>query len=498
MKLKLLTAISAFVILAILCASCASKTKVDETQEPDLPTAPLTTTESPTSEPPTGENPNGGTPDDGLPLQGNDRSIRHDLSYLIDIEWPESVVYKPEFRVFPLVSTGQVYKTGITGALVFVDTSLGPVTLPIQPRSYATVGDIAYAIFLQENHPEFEDWPTAVLMLADGTIPRSADGKLINLYDFYENSYLNIGSAVVTYRTVPSPYGDGTLPLLGLYDVDAQAEILPCDYDWLEIIGGSACFAHKDGNIWLFDSKGRELFTFPASTETIDTPTTWGYNSSYYLDVEQRVFYLYSDLNETGGFDYLEKWQGFYIARAGEGTSNRLMYVLDVEGYEIFNTNYQSFTTSYAALVITTNEGLFISIDTDGTISTIEEDPIRNDRHLEGPLYYDYDDTALYSIRDKDNNVILETTDYLMLSGSFIVRLQPVDGNDMRNDPKIIYDHSGNILLDDIYGCIYEAPAPGGGMFVYLSPDDCVLLHPDGRTEPVPNAPSVQQVYWGG
>lgn|GEM_PF-6120694 len=61
--------------------------------------------------------------------------------------------------------------------------------------------------------------------------------------------------------------------------------------------------------------------------------------------------------------------------------------------------------------------------------------------------------------------------------------------------PPDIYTLEGQPLHSFIYGFVFEAMGPGGGMFVWLDEHTCVLLLPNGETIPVPDAPEVRRSY---
>ncbi len=83
------------------------------------------------------------------------------------------------------------------------------------------------------------------------------------------------------------------------------------------------------------------------------------------------------------------------------------------------------------------------------------------------------------------------------MTDNFVLLYEETDPDDfLRIGPKSIYALDGALLLDNVYGWINEVPAPGGRLFVYLDPETCVLLMPDGSTTPVPAAPKVERIQW--
>jgi hypothetical protein len=109
-------------------------------------------------------------------------------------------------------------------------------------------------------------------------------------------------------------------------------------------------------------------------------------------------------------------------------------------------------------------------------------------------------ETGLYYVRDASGHTLLEGPEPLWGNGSFIIRFMLRNHND---EAYQIFNAHGELLINDVFGVIWDAPAPEGGIFVYLDSlihDEirCVLLKTDGSTVPVPNAPVVEKVYYGG
>ena len=60
---------------------------------------------------------------------------------------------------------------------------------------------------------------------------------------------------------------------------------------------------------------------------------------------------------------------------------------------------------------------------------------------------------------------------------------------------RAVYSLDGKLLLDDVYGVV-DSPMLNGGIFVYTTPDNCIVLYPDGSTIPVRAAPPVSKYVW--
>jgi hypothetical protein len=323
----------------------------------------------------------------------------------------------------------------MSAPVTFVDERLDIVELPVEPEGYGIIGGhssravLGYAL---------ADSGRYILMLADGTVPRGEDGQYIGLFDDGHNSswFPHAGSAVVTLR-------DG---LFGLYNVEERREVLPNEYDLIEIIDDALFLAAKgrDENwvfekAWLFDDRGRDLYTFGEveyGYGLVNTRGRQSYGSKYYLNIEQRVFFRYADYSQYDA--------GQIILRAESSQETK----------EIFE-----------------------------------------------PVYWD-DAIGGRNLRDVDGNILLSVPNedgWLFQRGSFAL-LEKWDGEmtGMRSNPYAVYNIDGELLLSNVYGYIWDVLGPNGGMFVYLDPNTCVLLYSDGRTVPVPNAPVVELVYWGG
>jgi hypothetical protein len=144
--------------------------------------------------------------------------------------------------------------------------------------------------------------------------------------------------------------------------------------------------------------------------------------------------------------------------------------------------------------ILYTADGQSYALNEAGHAREIELLSLNPGVHEGGPVYhtytYIYDPSSYrYQIRDEQGGVLLETQRTLRYSNAGFVL--EYDLADMNPPPRAVYAPDGTLLLGDVLSFIYEAPAPGGGMFVYLDEATCVLLYLDGTTIPVPNAPVV-------
>ncbi|MCL2002396.1 MAG: hypothetical protein FWG72_00125 [Oscillospiraceae bacterium] len=471
---------------------------------------------------------------------------------LIDLDWPEPAVYEPEITVFPAVSSSGHFKTHMSGPITFLDESLEPVPLPFAPTWYAPVrsggGTVAFTVGIPEKPGGHH-----VLMLADGTLARGADGEYISAYDSYEHSYTVVGSLVVTSRLFYRSDEAWPQYKYGLFDMETRSELLPCEYDKIEAAEENILFVSKDGFSWLLNSKGDVLYAFGEDDTTgVDGPYGQGYGSNYYLDEKNRAFHRIPVI-EGRQMATLEMLGGYYVTRDGGGMDasgpvTGPLYVFDASGLEIYRARHYWFTLWEDELIVSHGGGFDVITRNgeirrfpadlrnqtlyahylDGEVYWIEYDPLVYDAEVtyryysadeagnvrewetpetpetvrpdiegyaDGPVEYNAS-SELYTLRDTAGNIILETTDSLLWNGAFVIRLQPVAGHDCY-EPAAIYTPGGSLLTDDFYGVVYEAPGPGGGIFVYLDPDTCILLFPDGRAIPVPNAPRVEKTYFG-
>lgn len=424
--------------------------------------------------------------------------------FALDIELPEPINYAPEVKVFPLTSAWGKYTVGVQGSVTFVDEQLVPIDLPFKPIDYATIGAwgnnslVAYALLLPADHPENNGW-SWVLMLADGTVPRGKDGKYIQMRNYAHNidEFALAGSAVVTYESITgSNHDEDGYPALedyryGLYDLEDQRELLPKEYeianyldDWFYFSGIPMFYACKDGQGFLFDSKGHILHEF-GEVSGLSLR-----NAGYTWHSSDRVFSYH---NPNGGlidnrFDtvYINKdhllahrqWYGISVPN--------LFVVYDRSGKELFRTSERDDAWAAAGF---TERAEWVDPRT--------EDEFYMHHAEDGPIYYEKA-TKKYVILDDTDNVLLRADGSLNLYRQFILNESYDSEDPMRTDPKAIYALDGSLLADNVYGWIDDIPAPGGGLFVYLDPETCVLLMPDGSMTPVPAAPKVEKVYWGG
>ncbi len=399
--------------------------------------------------------------------------IREAVSALIDIDWPENIPPEPAERtIFPLTNTSGVYRTSLDGPVTFVDAELNPVALPFQPDAYAAF-DSAYALQLPGlGSDQNYGW---VLMLGDGTVPTDENGRYYELSNVGENgpAFHFAGNAVVTYQTVEA-YELGETIYFGLYDMKERREILPREYysinmaGYLQDYGATLFFAEKNGQHSLLDPSGIVLYNL---------------NGTYYdydLDAKNRVFYRRPD-------DYaffLDRWDEYILVFIDD-----MLHITDTDGQVLFSSEYERYSEVLHDELYFLREGEWYALDkhfNERSASEPQEDtePVRID---------EFGHSVLVA---PNGEVVAETDGYIVLLGDFALLFERVDI--MRTDPKTVYTHDGTMLLDNVYGWIDEVLAPGGGLFVYLDPETCVLLMPDGSTTPVPNPPTVEKAYHGG
>jgi len=411
-----------FVLFVFLLAGCAASTDINEQDASTLD-----------------------TDEQGMPEQvdGDEQDTPEqpvqipDQIPFIDIAWPEYPDYRPESKVYPLTSEPHIYKSGVEGPITFIDEQLNPITLPFESLEYATIEGavnaksewrhVAYALNIGKSiHFTDADW---ILMHIDGTIPRGTDGEYIRLSDAGDDGpwFYNGAWAVVTYH-------DG----FGLYNLKERRQVLPNNYEWIQVIDRCMFLALKDGQGWLISADGRELYAFGDVAEMgyfIDTRFHQSASGTHYLNAEKQAFFSFDGFN-----DY------------------RVIHAItqNIEG--------EREEEEYVRLVDYDSEGYYLR-DGQGTI--------------------------LLSIPSSEG--------YLVQCGDFILQKYYYDDNDpMRNRAKAVYSLSGKLLLDNVFGFISEVTAPGDGLFVYTSPDHCVLLYPDGSMIDVKAAPKVEFVYWKG
>lgn len=471
-----------------------------------------------------------------------------EIGPFIELDWPEHpAVYQPEVKVFPMTNTRSVYKTVVSGTETFVDADLNPVELPAGTKSHANIysnwsnrsnwnsSPKAYALQVippDDNAPDYSIW---CLMLADGTIPLDADGHHILLPNYGEDGpfFYNLGTTVVTHSF------SGDKRRHGLYDLEERRELVTAEYDWIEPLDEVFYFAVRDDMSYLLDSKGKLLFSIPGSHDIaiMETPHRQSVEAQYVLYSQRRVFYKISD-HYGAKYDLLEKWHDLYfcISYSRMAGSPNFAYITDLDGRELRQIAFLSrYVQDDVAIFATVSK--FVVVDASGHTREFpapllgayvgnvelvgheihytdynnhhdywvdEAGNIREDEFMQEDdrvFFRYYTDTApqLYQLRDEQNNVLLEAPDPLDDRGDFVLAFSS-EGYEERVAPvlRAVHATDGTLLLGDVYGAVYEATGPDGGMLVYLDAQTCVLLYPDGRTVPVPNAPAVVSEYLGG
>ncbi len=471
--------IFALFVLCLLLSGCVDVTLTPESS----PGEPTVTTESPSPELHTPDI----SPMPSVNPSPSEEPFVLNTDFVFDI--PEPLDYTPEVKVFPLDSAWGYYKTHVWGSVSFVDETLSIVSLPFEPVDYAPIGvwldgiPKAYAIGLPRSHPEYDgrDW---VLMLTDGTVPRGEDGKYVFLPDQTHNevSFTVTGSAVVTYESVNGVYHDAEGRQIeenfryGLFDLDERRDVLPREYemylwDYPFTIEDAMLYGRKDGRGYLLSSKGEVLHDYGEVPDVYLDEEEFLWNREYGLFSYEGKKYTFID----GRFSRVYICKDMLIACHGAQHT-----IFDRAGQELFRTDSQEEAFAYAGISEPTQR--------------YEENELYRQFTEGGPLYRDNktNDTVLL---DESGNVLLRTKDRMQVAGDFVLRYEPV--GDMRSDPKTVYSFDGKVLLDNVYGWINEVLAPGGGLFVYLDPETCVLLMPDGSTNSVPAAPVVEKFYVG-
>jgi hypothetical protein len=183
-------------------------------------------------------------------------------------------------------------------------------------------------------------------------------------------------------------------------------------------------------------------------------------------------------------FESFGLWGDFYVgsSRVFTGSPGRefydgdiILFIFDETGREIYRADCRGYWISMNdEFVIQTKTG-FTIMDRDGNFRVSDEDQ-------------EYKD----SLHRFGGTILIET-----VKMNFAVHFRRVQDRWWQEEAFAVYSLDGEMLLDDIFGAIYEAPGPNGGIFVYLDENTCVLLTPDGRTVPVHSAPVVEKVYYG-
>jgi len=457
-----------------------------------------------------------------------------DLSFLIELDWTENEKddFEAEFKVFPLPDYKYAhYWTGITGDIIFLDEQLKLFELPFQPvgwiyiysnfYDYNNRKPIAYALKINhgswENDENGRNYNTGeyILMLADGTIPRGSNGEYLNiLWGSYNSEWIvNNGYAVIIY-------GENGL---GIYDIKNQKEILPCIYDSINYVD-SIFYIVNDKHGYLYDRTGKELYSFGKLTEekfqygfeeflnyskgiyglSCNNFNGWSDSYIYFLNFENRLFYKNSEMNPIidREYDFHPKAWGDYIVFSTNKTE--YIYIADRNGDILLcSKKYSTYEISGEYLIFNKGNGIETWYSTDESGNIIEIDKIYNyDLNNNANDYsniYDYNGIRYYldykRLNDENGNILLDTDNIggqlqLSRNGNFIIN----NFWDYQNQESThnIYTLDGKLLIENLYGFVYST-APGGGIFVYTTPVDCMILYPNGKTVTIPEAPRVEK-----
>lgn len=470
---------------------------------------------------------------DDIPDDANSPRL-FDPSVLIDIDWPEETVeYTPEVKVFPLTGTYGAFKSRVTGEVTFVDENLNLISLPSGTIDYATVNNrdgnvIAYALSI-------EFYMDRILMLADGAIPTNAEGEYYLLPYTGEDNFWCLGNTIVTW---------GVRGSYGLYNLEERREVLPCEYTQLHPAADGIYYANKGGETYLLDCGGNVLYSLGYMPGDLH----WN-EYSYELDPATQTFWLntydkpYSKIECWGDYVLVTIEPALFISDRDGNVIKRY----DAAGYVPANGYY---TIAGDNLVFMRDDGFYV-LDKDLNERHFPRDfliPMTDMSDFKTPFYYFYSDGEIiwqsydpieglyyYHVLSEDGsereeyiytftgeqaiidrgtlavmydaqgNVLIKHdssishSSRLTMFGSYVLQEYFNDDPSVwHNEPYAVYALNGTLLLDNVFGYISEVTAPGGGLFVYLDENTCVLLYPDGRTVPVPNAPVVELKYYGG
>lgn len=472
-----------------------------------------------------------------------DEPLTHiDLSFLIELDWPEveeSYADEVKFKAFPLTRQPIYLTTSLVGDMTFVDEKLNRINLPFQPSAWVYIDDVDYetdtakpiAYALKES-PDYYDETTDeyirgdfILMLANGIIPRDSDGDYIKLAWGNYNSYyiFNNGNAVITRKDES----------FGLYDVKKQQEILPCEYELVSPFD-EIFYVIKDGQGFLYNKSGNELYSFGEVEMPVYDDLFLPTPADYYLSVKEHLFYKVSDFNSelSNVYGSISLWGEYTVSLHKNG----YVYVTDRDGkilyrsacfrYEITN-EYLVLYTAAGFVIVNTDfierkfpvklsqrdypyfyefdgNGVFYSekhrdreiyfVDETGNVLETEKvgkfgkyDEYNGPMYFEGGYHYEQGEYGNISLRDEQ-----EKSYGLKFFGNFAF-FRVWAGEE--NFKYTIFSLDGKLLLKDIYGVV-DSPMIGEGIFVYVTPDNCVVLYPDGKTVPVHVAPVVTQYGW--
>lgn len=399
-----------------------------------------------------------------------------------------------------------------------------------------------------------------ILMLADGTIPLDSDGEYIKLiWGQFEGPvyFINNGSAVVIHKN--KKYGIYDLIKQKIILPCEYDSICPVDSIFYVVSDGYGFLYDKNGNKLYSLGKlteeqlqNKEPFcAYDICEFNCNTVNGWSAGAEYYLNGTEQLFYKISD--NASGIDKgyvngsLSSW-GKYIVYS---TSDmKRVYVTERNGSVLYSGECYNYGVSGEYLALYTTSGFVIVNNKDFTERKFPADLNPNDSYASGSVFYKFDndlvyymkefwDKELYSVdesgnvlkvkeydkpvlyvknddfepvyvkndnyylQDEDENILLissykeknENVLYGMLEvhGNFVFLNVPDGGESAYTNA--VYSRDGKLLAGNIYG-VASSPAPGGGIFVYISPDNCIVLYPDGSTIPVPAAPAVERLLW--
>jgi hypothetical protein len=395
-----------------------------------------------------------------------------------------------------------------------------------------------------------------ILMFANGDIPLCSDGEYIKLlwtnYDGHD-SIVSSGGVVITIKNEKLGLYDVIKQreiLPPVYDSIAPFELI-----FYAVKDGHGFLYDKNGSrLYSLGELTEEqlLYTFQFHTHVNDiyefnanNINRWGIDAEYYFNTQERLFYRIADNASGIERDFvggaISAW-GDYIIIATEGLQS--VYVTDRNGNVLYFGECHRYIVSGEYLVLLTASG-FVLVAKDFNERKFPVELTPNDMFRSGSHFHEFDgelvfflkefwDEELYSVdeagnvlkvgefdrfgtqdgpvylednawylRDADGNALLRYPNvneeyglfvHLWRSGDFVIlSVFCEEGGSMSACPRKVYSLAGELLLENIYG-IADSSAPGGGIFVYTTPYNCIVLYPDGGTISVSAAPVVEKV----
>lgn len=427
-----------------------------------------------------------------------------DIFEVIEVDWPEP----PE-----------EYLPDKTELLALVDETWRRQVRPI-------VGDVMFLdknnnIFRPDSKAEYYRMRNNCIFLFDGSGNMAImrlDGKVVTGYHYQEDE---LGEEDRHGFVLVSKRAQDDEVRYGMVSVETGEEVIQPEYDGLCMFDAYV-LASKEGQRYLIDYEGTVFFAFEKGLEVNSVSGYMGYrfwpHDDYLLDYENNILFRNRNKSDVA---YDVDFGGSYclICRVVDPYDTYHLFelngkhILTFKGYHHYDGENWIIMRSNRTTVLK-KDGEMLEIPC--AILGIAYDPVYQDGLISYHSYVGdmiFDDKREDVIIDEEGNEVSRTAavketieeEWLKVFPESVLEkysrsiypigesdflIAKIDAAEKFAYQADIYNRSGELLLEDVYGII---GARKDHMVIYTGDKDAYLLHSDGRLEPIPEANGVKE-----